>query len=122
MRSGRHTYTQHASFNSQFKEQWCVLPKCPATCMHACTTAWPPIRPCVHACMHARAGFRMSRSKMTDMIKGGDVRVNWRPASKTSQDVKAGDVISVRGKGRLTVQSVNPTKKDRFAVTMLRYV
>lgn len=45
------------------------------------------------------AGFRLARSKMSDLIKGGDVRLNWRPVSKPSTDVKAGDVVSCAGKG-----------------------
>jgi RNA-binding protein YlmH len=64
----------------------------------------------------------MSRSKMGDMIKAGDVRLNWRPASKPSVEVAAGNVISVSGKGRLEVKSVEVTKKDKFAVTLLRFV
>mmetsp|Transcript_33094 Transcript_33094/g.93663 ORF Transcript_33094/g.93663 Transcript_33094/m.93663 type:complete len:260 (-) Transcript_33094:438-1217(-) len=68
------------------------------------------------------AGFRMSRSKMVDMIKGGDVRVNWESGSKASDAVKAGDIISCNGKGRLEVQSVSQTKKGKFAVEMVRFM
>jgi RNA-binding protein YlmH len=64
----------------------------------------------------------MSRGKMGDLIKGGDVRVNWRPAAKASVEVKAGDVISCVGKGRLEVVAVTMTKKEKFAVSMVRYV
>ncbi|PNH04282.1 putative RNA-binding protein ylmH [Tetrabaena socialis] len=70
----------------------------------------------------ASAGFRVSRSKMGDLIKAGDVRLNWRPAAKTSAEVKAGDVISCTGKGRLEVKAVDVTKKERFYVTLLRFV
>ena len=59
---------------------------------------------------------------MSDLIKAGDVRVNWRPASKTSQEVAEGDVISCRGKGRVTLKSVTMTKKEKYSVTMLRYI
>jgi RNA-binding protein YlmH len=59
---------------------------------------------------------------MSDLIKGGDVRVNWRAAGKASVEVKAGDVISVAGKGRLEVREVGTTKKDKFVVDMVRYV
>ncbi|KAG2498318.1 hypothetical protein HYH03_003578 [Edaphochlamys debaryana] len=70
----------------------------------------------------ASAGFRMSRSKMADMVKDGDVRLNWRPAAKPSVEVKQGDVISVAGKGRLEVKGVEVTKKEKFAVTLVRFV
>ena len=64
----------------------------------------------------------MSRSKMTELIKGGDVRVNWRPAAKASAELAAGDVVSVAGRGRLEIEAVSETKKGRFAVSMVRYV
>lgn len=64
----------------------------------------------------------MSRSKMIDRIKAGDIRVNWRSISKSSFEVKAGDVISFSGKGRVEVKEVTTTKKERFAVQMIRYV
>ncbi len=60
----------------------------------------------------------MPRGKMGDLIKAGDVRLNWRPAPKPSVEVKAGDVVSVAGKGRLTVVEVVMTKKERYAVRM----
>lgn len=68
----------------------------------------------------ASAGFQMSRSKMQDLITSGDLRVNWKPVLKKDADVKPGDVISVRGKGRLTVVSVVETKKERYSVEMKR--
>ena len=70
----------------------------------------------------ASAGFRLSRSKMADLVKGGDVRVNWRAAPKPSADVAAGDVISVAGKGRLEIKEVGTTAKGKFSVKMVRYV
>lgn len=48
-------------------------------------------------------------------------RINWRPA-KVSQALKAGDVISCSGKGRLTLESVTMTKKGKFAVEILRFL
>ncbi|CAI5947244.1 unnamed protein product [Closterium sp. NIES-64] len=52
----------------------------------------------------ASAAFRLSRSKFTDLIAKGDVRVNWREASKSGVLLKSGDVVSVRGKGRCKVR------------------
>lgn len=70
----------------------------------------------------ASAGFRMSRGKMLDLVKAGDVRVNWRAGAKPSMEVQAGDIISCAGKGRLEVKSVTTTKKDKFAVQLVRYL
>ncbi|KAL3162406.1 hypothetical protein ABBQ32_010077 [Trebouxia sp. C0010 RCD-2024] len=69
----------------------------------------------------ASAGFRTSRSKVVDMVKAGDIRLNWKEA-KSSSLVKAGDIISCAGKGRCEVKAVEMTKKERYAVQMLRYV
>jgi photosystem II S4 domain protein len=70
----------------------------------------------------ASAGFGMSRSKMTDLISGGDVRVNWKETTQPSHQLKAGDLVAIRGKGRLEVGEVAITKKDRFRVQLTRYV
>jgi RNA-binding protein YlmH len=70
----------------------------------------------------ASAGFRISRSKMSDMIKGGDVRLNWKSGAKTSVDVAQGDVISCSGKGRVEVKNITLTKKGKYSVEMVRYV
>lgn len=64
----------------------------------------------------------MSRGKMGDLIKGGDVKLNWRPTAKPSLEVKEGDVVSCAGKGRLEIVAVNRTKKEKYAVSMVRYV
>ncbi|VEP13464.1 Photosystem II S4 domain protein [Hyella patelloides LEGE 07179] len=69
----------------------------------------------------ASAGFGMSRSKMANMISSGDVRVNWKDITQASHNVKAGDLISVRGKGRLEVGEVSVTKKQRYRVDLVRY-
>jgi len=36
--------------------------------------------------------------------------------------LKAGDVVTVRGKGRVVLTEVTTTKKDRYAVTLSRFV
>lgn len=70
----------------------------------------------------ASAGFGTSRSKMADMIDAGDVRVNWKEVTQASAQVKAGDLIAIRGKGRLEVGEVAVTKKERYRVQLTRYV
>ncbi len=69
----------------------------------------------------ASAGFGMSRSKMADAITAKDVRVNWKEVTQASYNVKSGDLISVRGKGRLEVGEVSMTKKQRYRVDLVRY-
>lgn len=70
----------------------------------------------------ASAGFGMSRSKMADMITKGDVRVNWKPITQSSRTVETGDLIAIRGKGRLEVGEVAVTKKQRYRVQLTRLV
>ena len=70
----------------------------------------------------ASAGFSMSRSKMADLIDGGDVRVNWKDITQASYQVKSGDLIAIRTKGRLEVGEVMVTKKERYRVQLTRYV
>jgi len=70
----------------------------------------------------ASAGFGMSRSKMVDLIDGGDVRVNWKDVSQASFQVKSGDLIAVRGKGRLEIGEIAVTKKDRYRIQLTRYM
>jgi photosystem II S4 domain protein len=70
----------------------------------------------------ASAGFGMSRSKMADFISAGDVRVNWKDVSQVSYIVKSGDLIAIRGKGRLEVGEVAVTKKDRYRVQLTRFL
>lgn len=70
----------------------------------------------------ASAGFGMSRSKMADLITQGDVRVNWKPITQSSRSVETGDLIAIRGKGRLEIGEVAVTKKQRYRVQLTRLV
>lgn len=70
----------------------------------------------------ASAGFGTSRSKMAEIISAGDVRVNWKDISQASHLVKSGDLIAIRGKGRLEVGEVAVTKKERYRVQLTRYI
>ncbi|MDY6941203.1 MAG: photosystem II S4 domain protein [Cyanobacteriota bacterium] len=70
----------------------------------------------------ASAGFGMSRSKMANMISSRDVRVNWKEITQASSTVKEGDLIAIRGKGRLEVGEVAITKKERYRVQLTRWV
>jgi len=70
----------------------------------------------------ASAGFGMSRNKMVELIDGGDVRVNWKEITSASHQVKTGDLVAIRGKGRLEIGEVAVTKKDRYRVQLTRFV
>jgi len=70
----------------------------------------------------ASAGFGMSRSKMVEFISGGDVRVNWKDVTQPSHIVKSGDLIAIRGKGRLEIGEVAVTKKERYRIQLTRFM
>jgi photosystem II S4 domain protein len=70
----------------------------------------------------ASFGFGMSRSKMVDLINGDDVRVNWKPITQPNFQLKSGDLVAIRGKGRLTIGDIMITKKERYRVQMTRSV
>lgn len=70
----------------------------------------------------ASFGFGMSRSKMVDLINSDDVRVNWKTVSQPNYQLKSGDLIAIRGKGRVTIGDIMITKKERYRVQMTRSV
>ena len=70
----------------------------------------------------AAAGFGMSRSKATVEIEAEKVKLNWQSVKNASQSVKEGDVLSMRGRGRLEVAEIRGlTKKGRTGVLLKRY-
>uniref|UniRef100_A0A0E0FT32 RNA-binding S4 domain-containing protein n=1 Tax=Oryza nivara TaxID=4536 RepID=A0A0E0FT32_ORYNI len=68
------------------------------------------------------AGFKISRTKLASLISAGDVRVNWSPVSKNGVTLKAGDVVSVSGMGRLKIGEIVTTRKGKYAVELIRYL
>lgn len=70
----------------------------------------------------AAAGFGVSRSKMADYIKAEKVSLNWQVKNSASRAVKEGDVISIRGRGRVEVEEIKGTSKSgRLFLTLKRY-
>jgi RNA-binding protein YlmH len=57
---------------------------------------------------------------MVDLINKGEVRVNWKDISQPSHQLKDGDLVAIRGKGRLFVGDIAITKKDRYRVLLTR--
>ncbi|KAI9185087.1 hypothetical protein LWI28_004027 [Acer negundo] len=70
----------------------------------------------------ASAGFKISRSKLVNLISNGDLRVNWNTVTKNGTTLKTGDIVSVSGKGRLKIGEINRTKKGKFAVELFLYL
>ncbi len=71
----------------------------------------------------ASAGFGTSRSQMVRDIKAGKVKVNWKAVENPARSIEVGDVISVRGKGRLEVaEKLGVTRKGRMNLLLRRYI
>jgi photosystem II S4 domain protein len=68
----------------------------------------------------ASAGFAMSRAKMVELINNEEVRVNWRQVSSPSYQLRSGDLVAVRGKGRLEIGNISITKKNRYRIQLWR--
>lgn len=65
------------------------------------------------------AGFGLSRSKISDLISAERVFLNWEATNNPSKTVKEGDTLSIRGKGRIVVDSIGgQTKKGRIGVVL----
>ncbi len=71
----------------------------------------------------AAEGFGMSRSKASDLIRGGKVQLDHRLTQRTDAAVEEGSVISARGLGKFTVTKIEGvSKKGRTFVELERYL
>ncbi len=71
----------------------------------------------------AAAGFGMSRSRAASDIAAEKLKLNWQSVKNASQSVKEGDMLSMRGRGRLEVTEIRgQTKKGRISVLLHRYL
>ncbi len=68
-------------------------------------------------------GYGVSRAKAVETVKSGKVKVNWEDTESASREMKQGDVVSLRGKGRIVLEEVaGTTKKDRVRITIKKYL
>lgn len=57
----------------------------------------------------------LPREKAQQLIRAGGVSVNWEPALKPDRTMREGDVISVRGHGRIRIlELAGASRKDRL--------
>jgi len=69
------------------------------------------------------AGFRIGRSAAAQYIAAGKAAIDGLPCEKPDKPVAEGAKISVRGLGKIKLESVNgQTKKGRISVVIHRYV
>ena len=69
------------------------------------------------------AGFRIGRGLAAQYISAGKAAIDGLPCEKPDKSVAEGMKISIRGLGKIKIQSVNgQTKKGRISVVIHRYV
>jgi RNA-binding protein YlmH len=67
-------------------------------------------------------GFKLPRSRVVMLVKAGLASVNWRPVNSPAFQLKEGDQVSLKGRGRLTVEAVEgETRKGRIHLKLKRY-
>ena len=67
-------------------------------------------------------GFHLSRGNAAELIQAGVVKLRHAPMLRPDARVEAGDVISVRGYGRLRIESYGDlTRKGRLPVLLTRF-
>jgi Uncharacterized conserved protein, contains S4-like domain len=70
----------------------------------------------------ASSGFGLSRTKIMDYFKAQRVNVNWELVQNPSKMLAEGDVISIRGMGRIVLEKVlGNTRKDRISIVIKRF-
>lgn len=70
----------------------------------------------------AAAGFNVSRNDMAEWIRAGQVQLNWRPETRPDRLLSIGDVISLRGYGRIRLkEEVGKSRKDRHILVIEKW-
>ena len=68
----------------------------------------------------ASAGFGLSRSKVSQEIRSGQLRLNFEPIRQASRELKVGDRLQLQNRGSIEVLSLTLTKRERWRVEMER--
>lgn len=68
----------------------------------------------------ASAGFGLSRSRLSTLIRQGGLRVDWRSVTSPSQPLTPGQRIQLEGRGELEITSAAPTQRGRWRISMTR--
>lgn len=70
----------------------------------------------------AAAGFNVSRTDMAEWIRAGQVQLNWRAEQRPDRLLTIGDVISLRGYGRIRIkEEQGKSRKDRHILVLEKY-
>jgi RNA-binding protein YlmH len=71
----------------------------------------------------AGLGYGLSRSRITPLVKGEQLKINYQIINQPSKNVKEGDLISLAGRGRVEVaQVLGESKKGRIRLLLKRFI
>jgi photosystem II S4 domain protein len=71
----------------------------------------------------AAAGFGISRTQMVGAIAAEKLKLNWQPILDPAKPVQEGDILSLRGQGRVEVTLISGnTKKGRISLVLNRFL
>lgn len=69
----------------------------------------------------ASLGYGVSRTRMAREIKSERLKINWQSVNDPDHPVKVGDVLSIRGRGRVVVAEITgQSKKGRIGLLLQR--
>ena len=69
------------------------------------------------------SGFSISRGKAADYIAAGKCELNYAPCMKCDKQAAEGDVITIRGLGKIRLETIGgSTKKGRIAIEITRFL
>ncbi|MCY4173086.1 MAG: photosystem II S4 domain protein [Cyanobacteria bacterium MAG CAR3_bin_5] len=68
----------------------------------------------------ASAGLGLSRARMAAAVSSGRVRLNGRTVLRPHTELQVGDVVVLRGRGELRLQSRTLTRRQRWRLQLLR--
>lgn len=64
-----------------------------------------------------------SRNKAEEIILAERVFINYKPYTKNSKEIKEGDKITIRGKGKFEIgKIIGNTKKDKIILEVEKYI
>jgi len=70
----------------------------------------------------AAAAFNMSRTQVAELVRKEKVFINWSPVASASKPICGGDMLTVRGEGRVKILELEGmTKKERFVLRLMMY-
>lgn len=71
----------------------------------------------------ASSGFGISRNKILPHIRGGKIFVNWELTLRPDFQTRAGDLITMRGMGKIKIKEIiGITKKNKIAIIIEKYI